>query len=68
MNAKKVDVNAPVKFINKPKYGIDAANMPLVKTIKLLKMIFLKKGYFLIGESNLEKSLDYSDISMAGII
>jgi hypothetical protein len=68
MNAKNVEVNAPVKFINKLKNGIDAANIPLVKTMKLLNIIFFKKGYYLTGESNLLKSFDYSDISIAGII
>ena len=49
INASNVEANAPERFINNPKYGIEAANIPLVKTITLLRIIFLKYGYFLKG-------------------
>ena len=49
IKASNVDANAPDRFINNPKYGIEAANMPLAKTITLLRIMFLKYGYFLKG-------------------
>ncbi len=42
MNASNEDPNAPARFMNNPKYGIDAAIIPLVNTIRLLKIIFFK--------------------------
>ena len=50
MNASNEDPNAPARFMNNPKYGIDAAIIPLVNTIRLLKIIFFKYGYLFIGQ------------------
>ena len=49
IKASSVEANAPERLINNPKYGIEAANIPLVKTITLLRIIFLKNGNFLKG-------------------
>ncbi len=50
MNASNEEPNAPARFMNNPKYGIDAAIIPLVNTIRLLKIIFFKYGYLFMGQ------------------
>ena len=45
MKAKAVHAKAPVKFMNKPNFGIDIASKPVIKTINDLIMMHLKLSF-----------------------
>ena len=67
INAKAVQAKAPVRFINKPNLGTTVANRPVMRTMKVLFIMFFMYGLLLNGFGLVLKKPACSVMSIAGI-